>query len=126
MRIAALILGGLWLFWLPLEDHKLLGVFLFAIAISILITLRFTHSQFWGRWLPGIRIIFLGGLWGSLIVPLALFLMALKNGLHGHASPEYSSGQILNVIKSFPYWILLGGIMGAVVYLLLGKVKKGD
>jgi hypothetical protein len=50
---------------------------------------------------------------GLAVVPLALLLMGIKNGLHAHAQPEYTPQQILSVLRSLPVWSLAGLLAGS-------------
>lgn len=117
LRLSAISLGILWLFWLPVEDNGLLNVYLFALGISLLMTLWLRRSRLWGSWKPGKRIVSLGSLAGLLVTPLALLLMAFKSGLHGHLAPDYTPDQVLAVIKSSPIWLIGGGMLSLGLHL---------
>lgn len=112
LRISALCLGILWLFWLPVEENGLLAVYLFAVGSSALAVWRMQRAQIWRSWKPGYRIVSLGFLAGFLVAPIAILLMAFKSGLHGHNAPDYTPGQIIVVIQSLPWWLAGGGILG--------------
>jgi hypothetical protein len=108
MRYIAIIMGLLFLFWLPVEDTTTFFVLFFATTIccwfaaSFLITKKeeFHHSL-----TPFLVTGFVAGL---LVTPLSLFLMAFKTGLHGHEYPDFMSQQIQSVIQKTPIWIFGG------------------
>lgn len=55
----------------------------------------------------------LSGLAGGLtIAPLTLFWMAFKTGVHGHGAADFTSTQIVDVLKSAPLWTLAGSLLG--------------
>ncbi len=51
-----------------------------------------------------------GLLGGAATAPVALLLMAIKTGLHGHSVPDYTSAQMMAVLISFPVWVGAGGV----------------
>ena len=55
----------------------------------------------------------LGALAGLLVTPLALFLMAIKTGVHGHSGPDFSGSQLLVTLERTPYWTLAGLLLGS-------------
>lgn len=112
IRSSAILLGILWLFWLPMEDSSLLAVYFFAAGNSALAIYRLQRTKMWSTWKPGLRIVGLGCLAGFLVVSIALLLMAFKSGLHGHGVPDFTPAQILAVGRSFPIWVAGGGILG--------------
>jgi hypothetical protein len=54
----------------------------------------------------------LGMLAGLVVPPAAVFLMAFKGGLHGHPTPDFTSGQVISVLKSTPFWTIGGLFIG--------------
>jgi len=122
LRISAISLGILWIFWLPVEDDSLLAVYLFAIVSSTLSVFRVERSHLLKSWKPGFRMVSLGCLAGTLVTPVALLLMAFKSGLHGHNTSDYAPNQILAVIRSFPIWFAGGGILGLGWHMLTSEL----
>jgi hypothetical protein len=112
LRILGIILGIGLLVWLSVEESGDVWVLIFSGAISALVA-----AQAWLRlkdrakkppyWLP-----LAGFLAGLLVTPLALLLMALKTGLHGHQGPDFSGSQILSVILRTPVWVISGLLTG--------------
>ncbi|MGD9091655.1 MAG: hypothetical protein PVF74_02325 [Anaerolineales bacterium] len=122
-RIAAILLGVLWLLWLPFEDSDERWVILFAVAICGLFEVRILMSGFVRKYSlarvassqrhPGVIRSYLfyaliGAIAGIGITVVALLLMAFKTGLHGHATPDYTVEQMIAVAQLTPIWILAG------------------
>ena len=133
-RISALIVGIAWLIWLSIEDLSERWVLLFSVTICVLLAVRFliyysaqrsknedkypqNREQRSAR-----RFLFyplVGALTGLAVTPVAIFLMALKTGLHGHFAPEFTSAQVFIVLIRTPIWIVGGLLIGVGVELLL-------
>lgn len=108
MRLTAIILGMVFLFWLSIEDESEYFAILFSISICSWLAAAFLMQRIKTHPANLHHFIILGTIAGALITPLALFLMAFKTGLHGHPSPDYTAQQILSVIRKTPIWILGG------------------
>ncbi|MCK4977056.1 MAG: hypothetical protein KAS36_08995 [Anaerolineales bacterium] len=133
-RISALIVGIAWLIWLSIEDLSERWVLIFSVTICVLLAVRFiiyysaqrsknedkypqNKEQRSAR-----RFLFyplVGVLTGLAVTPVAIFLMALKTGLHGHFAPEFTSAQVFIVLVRTPIWIVGGLLIGVGVELLL-------
>jgi hypothetical protein len=129
-----LIVGIAWLIWLSIEDLSERWVLLFSVTICVLLAVRFliyysaqrsknedkypqNREQRSAR-----RFLFyplVGALTGLAVTPVAIFLMALKTGLHGHFAPEFTSAQVFIVLIRTPIWIVGGLLIGVGVELLL-------
>lgn len=93
------------LVWLPIEDQTIIIPMLLALPIGGLIAWM-SYQRFHLSFL-------LCGLAGGLaIAPLILFWMALKSGIHSHGVADFTTSQIISVIKSTPLWTLAGGLLG--------------
>jgi hypothetical protein len=102
------------LFWLPVEDTRLL-------ALGLL-------SACWAAWLGGWletrgwfrsrvagvchRRVLAGGLAGLLLPLAALLLVLLKAGLHGHGFLDFSFYQLGWLLARTPLWVGLGSLGG--------------
>lgn len=113
IRMLFLILGGLLLVWLPLEDLSENWALLFALALCALIASRVLSTATQaarGRWytypLAGI-------LAGLAATPAALFLMAFKSGVHGHGRPDFTPDQVTAVLLRAPVWVISGLLLGS-------------
>ena len=118
LRLLALVLGIAVLIWLPIEDVSENSVVLFAALVSVWLALRYLILV-----QPGVPHYFLrhllaGALAGLAITPFALFMMALKTGLHGHSAPDFTFMQIQVIVYRTPIWILVGLLLGLGVALL--------
>jgi len=109
IRWFAILLGIIFLIWIPVEDSSTTAALLFALVFATLgavVFLSGAKKPFQAA-LP--NYILTGITAGIAITPLTLFLMALKTGLHGHQGPDFNNQQILSIIYRTPIW-LLGGL----------------
>lgn len=112
LRLVALAIGAGLLLWLPFEDTNVNAVLLFSVSICGWWVARFLVG------IPGSaekairRHALLGALGGLAVSPLALLLMAVKTGLHGHPSPDFSPEQLQAVLGSIAGWVAAGFLLG--------------
>jgi hypothetical protein len=111
-RISGLILGIGILIWLPVEEQSELGVLIISGVIC-------TWSAIWILFKPvhkNKQLILRHGVVGVgaglLLAPLAVLLMALKIGIHGHGTPDFTVGQMQLVLSRVPYFVLSGFLVG--------------
>jgi archaellum biogenesis protein FlaJ (TadC family) len=126
-RIVLLVVGIAWLIWLSIEDLSERWVLLFSVTICVLMAIRFII--YYSAQLPknekrysqskdqqsNKQFLFypiVGSLTGLAVTPVALFLMALKTGLHSHLAPEFTSSQVIIVLARTPIWIIGGLLIG--------------
>ena len=69
--------------------------------------------------------VLIGGGAGLLLVPLAILLMAIKTGIHGHGTPDYTVDQMQDVLSRMPFFALGGALLGAGSGML-GIAKKNQ
>jgi hypothetical protein len=113
LQWSSFLLGGIILFWLPVEDVSLTAAVVLSAAVCFLAAIAFvrkwkllSHHYPWA------------GLTGGLIVgPLGFLLVVLKIGLHSHNTPDFTIMQLLQIIKSSPYWGMSGFLIGWGVHL---------
>jgi len=110
MRLIAIILGMVFLFWLPIEDTSEYSAILFSIAICGWLAAAYLIQRMKTKPATLTLFILVGSIAGILVTPLTLFLMAFKTGFHGHHSPEYTTQQLLSVVRKTPVW-LIGGFL---------------
>ena len=121
-RLLMIALGAALLIWLPFEDTQMVWISLFAMLISSLIAFYAASNispEKRQRWYfyPAI-----GALAGLVMTPISLLLMAFKSGLHGHGSPEFTSGQVTAVLNSWLIWVTAGTLIGFLA-LIWQKVR---
>ena len=113
LRFAGLLLAIGILVWLPIEESSELVVLVVSGLICI-----------WGGvWLLTrtaaddrhliLRHVLVGSGAGLLVAPMAILLMAIKSGIHGHGIPDFTVNQMQTVISRIPYLILGGVLLGA-------------
>lgn len=108
LRLTGLLLGLTILIWLSIEDQSELLVLVFSGAICIWIASRLLLNppQSDQQLILRHGIVGIGA--GLLLAPLAILLMAIKSGIHGHGTPDFSVSQIQSVLSRSPYFILSG------------------
>ena len=125
LRICGLLLGIVVLVWLPVEESSELGVLLIAALIC-------TWFGIWLLYKTGPHVehmvwinIIIWGAMGLLLAPLAIFLMAIKTGIHGHGTPDFTADQMQTFISRMPFFIL-GGILSGTGLGLLRIAKRNE
>lgn len=112
VRISALLLGIIVLIWLTIEDENTIGVVLISGALCLWTALWVLIRPVEG----GTKIILrhsLAGIGtGLAVAPVALLLMALKSGIHGHGTPEFSIAQMQAILSRTPFFALSGLLVG--------------
>jgi hypothetical protein len=112
---ALLALIGLYIFiWIGLEDRTLVLPIILGALIATAIGLRL-----W-RWQPGKALVipevtrygFVGLISGSLAMPIASLGMLVKVSLHSHVPPDFTSSEVLEVLRHTPVWGLVGLLVG--------------
>jgi hypothetical protein len=100
--------------WLSLEG-AISQVILLAAGLMLLSAGYMTQRLLGGRELaPGQWLLFSAVLWGLVglgLGLLALVLMAIKTGLHGHG-PEFPPSEIDSLISQIPLWTSAGLMAG--------------
>jgi hypothetical protein len=100
------------LIWLPIEEQNVLGVVIISGAICI-------WAAFWILIKPVnsdqriiLRHSLVGAGAGLAIAPVAIFLMALKSGIHGHGTPDFTVAQMQQILYRTPFFALSGLLIG--------------
>ncbi len=112
MRLLVIILGMVFLFWLPIEDTTMFTAICFAFAICTWTAAIYLIRDKQTRPANLKYFILAGTIAGALVTPTALFILAFKTGLHGHQSPDFTTQQILSMIRKTPFWIIGGFLIG--------------
>jgi hypothetical protein len=112
LRYYALILGILFLIWLPLEDTQTGLVIALAASFCAWWAARYLsmpHQSTYPLWL---RFTAAGFIAGLLTTPLSLMMMVFKNGIHGHEFPDFNPQQMASVVEFTPVWASTGILIG--------------
>ena len=118
LKLCALLLGIVILVWLPVEETTVTGVLVISglicawIGVWLMVKTDSSPKQ------VIIRHVLIGGGAGLLLAPLAILLMAIKTGIHGHGSPDFTIEQMESVFYQVPYYVLCGALIGAGAGLL--------
>lgn len=111
-RWVALGLGAVLLAWLPFEDTGVAWPLLFAGIIVLLAVERFLRPVDPARRAGFVLHLFAGLLGGAALPLVAVLLMALKSGAHGHPTPDFTPEQVSSVLSGIPAFALGGLLMG--------------
>lgn len=112
IRYYAILLGIIFLVWIPIEDiHEgfvlvLAGAFTAWLAVLYLNRHRKAHTSFW------LRQAAIGVIAGLFVTPISLMLMVFKIGIHGHEVPDFTPQQMARVIELTPVWASAGLLVG--------------
>jgi uncharacterized BrkB/YihY/UPF0761 family membrane protein len=112
LRVFGLFLGIVVLIWLPIEESSVLGVLLISTLICSWMGTWLLYRTSNSNMKPLLRYLIIGSCVGLLIAPMALLLMAIKSGIHGHGRPDYTFSQMQSVISRIPFFVA-GGLMVA-------------
>jgi hypothetical protein len=115
LRLGVILLGVVVLLWLTFEGRDERQTILLAALLSALGALA-TSTRF-GRRLRGYWYILLGGAFGLLVPLMAVLLMVLKTGLHGHSVPDFTLEQLSAVLRLIPVWTVVGVLVGGAAAL---------
>ena len=113
-RWLAAVVGLYGLIWIALEG-ALWQLILLAAGLSLLSVLYLLRRFLGGRYLSTRRWLLLcaalGGAAGPGCALLALALMVVKTGLHGHG-PEFTLAEIQWLVGQIPLWAIAGSLAG--------------
>lgn len=120
LRSLALLLGALVLIWIPLEGQHSLTALALGAGVSVLLVLHLgSHWPTLARSLQQLSPIWRSALLGTIAggaAPLfAVGLMALKTGLHGHATPDFTGQQVAAMLALCPWLLAAGALAGMAV-----------
>lgn len=94
--------------WLPFEDTHLAWSLLLAAALNAVLAVYWISQMSLAPLLmPG-----LGALLGVAVPLMAIVLMLVKTGLHGHSAPDFTWQDLSSVLQSAPGWLLGGLLLG--------------
>lgn len=123
LRNAGLILGTLFLIWLPNEDTDTRYVISLAVGSCAWLGARVVLSR---RIDAGMAVFASIGLLAGLVVSLAaVVLISFKGGLHGHGFPDFALVQVQEVLNSTPWWAAGGLAAGLAIGWNVNRTTKG-
>jgi hypothetical protein len=110
----ALTVGILLFLWLRIEDSAVFPAVFMGFGSTLTAGYLWLTTRFGGKSLP-MRYLFpgaalLGALSGLAVSAVSAALMLLKNGMHGHAFPDYPFGVIVETLQRAPLWALAGAL----------------
>jgi hypothetical protein len=119
LRWSGLGTGVLTLAWFPIEDTQTIYLTVLSLLWSAwmagwLATRPRVRGWLVGRW----RFPLLGAGPGLLTAPVALGLVLFKAGIHAHGFLDFSVYQLTGIFARTPIWVILGCVVGIVIYQL--------
>jgi Mn2+/Fe2+ NRAMP family transporter len=121
LRFSGFFVGLAVLLWLPGEESSEIGVVFIAglicVWLGFFLLLKKSPEGL-------LKHVIVGAGLGLFIAPLALLLMAIKTGLHGHGLPDFTNQQLLNVLSRTLIYSLAGLLLGAGIGLLRSTKKE--
>jgi hypothetical protein len=124
LRFSAFLLGAVILVWLTIEETREFGVLVISGLICTWGAAYFLYRTKLGRRQMVLWHVAVGGMAGLLLAPLAILLMALKSGIHGHGTPDFTPGQLQAILSRARIYILAGILIGAGSGLLRGNLSQ--
>lgn len=114
LRLIGLLIVFLFLVWLPFEDVDVVFTIMLAFAVGTWLLLRSIYQRQFRLW----QFTLSGSVFGLLISPLALTLMAFKSSIHAHGFSDFTLPQVRTVLASTPWFILGGLLLGFLLYII--------
>lgn len=116
IRMLSALLGLIIVFWMSLEDDRILSVTLLGVSGAVLIALNALAQRQGGRQFSAnmgiLRLMLWGALTGLLANIATVMLMFFKNSWHGHAYLDYPLSLMGATLTLIPYWMLAGAFVG--------------
>lgn len=123
LREVGLILGALFLIWLPIEDTDTRYVIPLAAGFCAWLGARVVLSRRIDADMAAFGSI---GLLAGLVVSLvAVALISFKGGLHGHGFPDFALTQVKDVLNSTAWWAAGGLAAGLATGWKAKRTTKG-
>jgi hypothetical protein len=124
LKKAGLILGALFIIWLPIEDTDTRYVIPLAAGLCAWLGARFVLLRREGAGMATYGSV---GLLAGLVVSLAaVALISFKGGLHAHGFPDFALVQVRDVLISTPWWAAAGLLTGLATGWWVHKTTRGS
>ena len=115
-RLLTIACGVVVFFWLRIEDNNVIPAVIAGFGLSLLGAFIWLTKNLSGKTLRPHYLLFgsalLGAVCGLATAVGTAGLMLLKNGMHGHAFPDFPFGVIVEILQRAPSWALAGGLAG--------------
>jgi hypothetical protein len=129
-RLLPLIYGLAAFLWLRLEDNSVLPAVLVGLGGALVTGGFWVARRAGGKAFPLPYALIGAALFGALIglatAPATAAAMLVKNGLHGHLSPDYPFGLIAAILARAPAWALAGALAGLGVMLAWAALARSE
>lgn len=124
LRWMGLLVGGIALIWLPIEDQN---IWITNWISAILLSWLATYLVLQQRSSVSFRLkLVIGAIAGLLVTPVSFLLIIFKSGLHAHGFTEFSIHQLLNNLQNSLWWLLLGILVPALLSLVALQNNKRE
>jgi hypothetical protein len=121
-RIVWGVVGLTWFLWIGYEDRSLTPILilsaLISYAIGLEIRLRQRQKLDRVKLETVLRLMAVGVFAGAIVGPMAVLLALLKTSLHQHAVTDFSTDDLILLVRGVPVWALSGTFFGAAAAIL--------
>ena len=121
LRWLGILVGALFLLWLPIEEAYLWPANLLAavacawLALFLIYRRNLTACRTYHYWI--------GLTAGSLVIPLSFLLIFFKSALHAHGFMEFPLSLLLKNAQNAPWFIFFGILIPVIYYRLIDHLK---
>ena len=112
LKLGGVILGIVILIWLPIEESNKIFVLILSGLVCAWAGIWLLQGTYKTKLRTIITYILVGGGAGLMMGLVAILLMAIKTGIHGHGTPDYTPEQIIEILLRTPFFVLGGVLIG--------------
>ena len=112
LKLGGVILGIVILIWLPIEESNKIFVLILSGLVCAWAGIWLIQGNHITKLRTIIKYILVGGGAGLMMGLVAILLMAIKTGIHGHGTPDYTPEQIIEILLRTPFFVLGGVLIG--------------
>lgn len=130
VRAAWAVAAPAWAVWIAYEDRSLSAV----MGLSAIVCAAFAVTAI-ARWRGGklterrrwlLESLGIGLVTGAMVAPGAAVLILMKISLHSHATPDFTSSDIAEVMSRLPVWALAGVLGGEALGLIGAGLSRPE
>lgn len=121
LRWLGIIVGALFLLWLPIEEASLWPANLLAAVASAWLALFFMYRR--GLTTRRTYHYWIGMTAGLLVIPFSFLLIFFKSALHAHGFMEFPISLLLKNAQNTPWLIFFGILIPVIYYRLIDSYK---